>query len=106
MAPSISSTITRAGTAPVVNRTMMTPLLFGVAVVLAMSVFFVWTRQRVLNLEYEISSVESGIRAARQETTKLQLETAMLRQPSRIEELARNEFGLTMADPRQMIVVR
>jgi len=88
------------------NRMTVAPLLVGVVIVLAMSVFFVWTRQRVLNLEYEISSLDSGIRVARQEATKLQLEAAMLRQPLRIEQIARDEFGLTMPDPRQMIVVR
>lgn len=106
MAPSHSSTISRAGNAAVINRSAMMPLFACIAIALALSIFFVWTRQRVLNLEYEISSLESGIRSGRQETNKLQLENAMLRQSSRIEALARDQFGLTMPDSRQMIVIR
>lgn len=106
MASPQSTTITRFGATPVIHRGMMLPLMVFIAAALAMALFFVWTRQRVLNLEYEISSLESGIRNAQQETTLLQLEAASLRQPTRIAQLARDEFGLDMPDPRKMIVVR
>lgn len=105
MAPTHSSTIIRIGSAPIINRAMLPPLLAGIVVLVALSIFFVWSRQRVLNLEYDIASLESGIRNARQETTRLKLEVAMLRQPTRIEQLAREEFDLVMPDPRKIIVV-
>lgn len=101
-----STTISRAGTGSVVNRSALMPLILCIAIALTMAIFFVWTRQRVLNLEYDISSLESSIRGARQVTARLQLETATLRQSSRIEQLARDRFGLTVPDPRKMIVVR
>lgn len=106
MASPYSSTITRVGTAPLVNRAMLIPLIGGIAILVTLSIFFVWARQQVLNLEYDIAGLESSIRAARQETTKLDLEATMLRQPSRIEQLAREEFNLVMPDPRKMIVIR
>lgn len=106
MAPSHSSTITRVGVAPVIHRAMLTPMICTIFVLVLISVFFVWSRQQVLNLQYDIASLESNVRSARQEATKLQVEVAMLRQPRRIEELARNDLGLVMPDPRKIIVIR
>lgn len=106
MSQSHSSTITRIGAAPLVNRSMVPALVAGIAVTVLLAILFVWTRQRVLNLEYDIASLESGIRNARQQTSRLQIEKATFRQPAYLEQLARDEFGLTMPDPRKMIVVR
>jgi cell division protein FtsL len=106
MAPSHSSTITRVGAAPLIHRAMLTPLICTILGLVLISVFFVWSRQQVLNLQYDIASIESSIRSARQEAAKLQVEVTMLRQPRRIEELARNELGLVMPDPRKIIVIR
>lgn len=106
MAPSHSSTITRVGAAPLIHRAMLPPMLCTILVLALISIFFVWSRQQVLTLQYDIASIESSIRSARQEASKLQIEATMLRQPRRIEELARNELGLVMPDPRKIIVVR
>lgn len=106
MAPSHSSAITRVGSAPIIHRAMLTPLISAILGLVLISVFFVWSRQQVLNLQYDIASIESKIRSAKQESTKLQVEVTMLRQPRRIEELARNDLGLVMPDPRKIIVVR
>lgn len=105
MAPSHSSAITRVGSAPIIHRTMLTPLIGAILGLVLISIFFVWSRQQVLNLQYDIASIESKIRSAKQESTKLQVEVSMLRQPRRIEELARNDLGLVMPDPRKIIVV-
>ena len=106
MAPSHSSAISRVGSAPIIHRAMLIPMFSTILVLLVVSVFFVWSRQQVLNLQYDIASIESTIRSARQESTKLQVEVAMLRQPQRIARLAREEFGLVMPDPRKIIVIR
>lgn len=106
MAPSHSSTITRVGAAPLIHRAMLPPMLCTILGLALISIFFVWSRQQVLTLQYDIASIESSIRSARQEASKLQIEATMLRQPRRIEELARNELGLVMPDPRKIIVVR
>jgi cell division protein FtsL len=106
MAPSHASTITRAGSAPIIHRAHLTPLIGVMLALVLISVFFVWSRQQVLNLQYDIASIESTIRSARQEATNLQVEVTMLRQPQRIETLARNDLGLVMPDPRKIIVIR
>jgi len=106
MAPSHASTITRVGSAPIIHRAMLTPLIGVILSLVLISVFFVWSRQQVLNLQYDIASIESSVRSARQEATRLQVEVAMLRQPLRIEKIAREELGLVMPDPRRIIVIR
>lgn len=106
MAPSHSSTITRIGSAPVIHRGMLLPVIWAILGFVLISIFFVWSRQQVLSLQYDIASIESRIRHARQESAKLQVEAAMLRQPRVIEDFARNNLGMTMPDPRKIIVVR
>lgn len=106
MAPSHASTITRVSSPPIIHRAMLTPLISVILGLVLISVFFVWSRQQVLNLQYDIANLESSIRSAQQEATNLQVEVTMLRQPQRIEKLARTDLGLVMPDPRKIIVIR
>lgn len=106
MAPSHSSTITRIGSAPIIHRSMLPPMLFSLIALVFISVFFIWSKQQVLNLQYDIAAIESNIRSAKQEEAKLQVEVTMLRKPQRIEGLARQQLGLVMPDPRKIIVIR
>lgn len=90
---------------PVLSRSSLLPLLVALGLCLAVALFFVWTRLHVLHLEYDISGLEGRIRAARHQTAQLKLEAATLRRPEAVERVAREEFGLAMPDPRQMIVL-
>lgn len=90
----------------VLRRPRLLPLFGFVAVILGLSLFFVWSRVQVLNFEYSISSLESRIRGAEQESNRLRLEAASLRHPGRIEQVARNDLGLRLPDPSQVINVR
>lgn len=77
-----------------------------IAILLLVSLFFVWSRLQVVNLEYNISSLESRVRDLSQETRRLRLEAASLRNPVRIEQVAREQLGLRLPTPEQIIIVK
>jgi cell division protein FtsL len=88
------------------ERPRLLPVLTFTALLLAVSLFFVWSRLQVTNLEYDISSLEGQVRVTRQETRRLQVEAASLRSPERIEQIARTELGLHLPSPDQILTVR
>jgi len=87
------------------QRPRLLPLLAFVALLLVISIFFVWSRLQVVNLEYGISSLEGQLRSMEQESRRLRLEAASLRNPGRIELMARNELGLRLPTPDQVVTV-
>ncbi|WP_305041617.1 cell division protein FtsL [Geoalkalibacter sp.] len=88
------------------TRPRLLPLLLFVGLVLVISLFFVWSRIQVFQLKYEISTLETTLREAQQEERQLRLEVASLRNPSRIESIARTKLGLRQPLPEQIINVR
>ena len=87
------------------HRPNIVPVLGFIALLLAVSLFFVWSRVQVTGLEYEISQLESSLRGVSQETLNLRLEAASLRSPERIERVARNELNLRLPSAEQIITV-
>jgi cell division protein FtsL len=85
------------------SRPRLLPLLIFMAVLMTISLFFVWSRLQVVNLEYDLSRLESRVRDLQQEGRKLRLEAASLRHPGRIEQVARNQLGLRLPVPEQVI---
>lgn len=88
------------------QRPRLFPLLIFIALVMGASLFFVWSRLQVVNLEYGISSLEGRVRDMQQETQRLRLEAASLRSPGRIELVAMNELGLRLPAPEQVVTVK
>ena len=89
----------------VLRRPNLVPVLSFIGLLLAVSLFFVWSRVQVTGLEYEISQLESSLRDMRQETSSLRLEAASLRSPERIERVARKELNLRLPTAEQVITV-
>lgn len=87
------------------RRPNIVPVLGFIALLLAVSLFFVWSRVQVTGLEYEISQLESNLRGVRQETSNLRLEAASLSNPERIERVARKELNLRLPSAEQIITV-
>jgi cell division protein FtsL len=87
------------------RRPNIVPVLGFIALLLAVSLFFVWSRVQVTSLDYEISKLESTLRDLRQETSNLRLEAASLRSPERIERVARKELNLRLPSAEQVITV-
>ena len=87
------------------RRPNLLPVLGFISLLLAVSLFFVWSRVQVTGLEYEISLLESSLRGVQQETSNLRLEAASLSNPERIERVARKELGLHLPSAEQVITV-
>jgi len=79
--------------------------LFLVALVLA-GVFYVWSHSQMIELGYDISRCESRLRTLAREENCLRLEAASLKNPARIERLARQQLGLHNPQSHQVIIVR
>lgn len=86
-------------------RPRLLPHLFFIALLLLVSLFFVWSRLQLVHLEYEISSQETRLRNLQQETKALRLEVATLNSPGRIEQIARRELALRPPTPEQVVMV-
>jgi cell division protein FtsL len=104
----MSDTIARA--LPKINgftlrRPNLVPVLAFISLLLMVSLFFVWSRVQVTSLEYEMSQLESKLRGLRQEASNLSLEAASLRDPQRIERVARKELNLRLPSSEQVITV-
>ena len=87
------------------RRPNLVPVLGFIGILLAVSLFFVWSRVQVTSLEYEISQLESNLRDQKQETSNLRLEAASLSNPERIERVARKELNLRLPSAEQVITV-
>ncbi|MEJ2469909.1 MAG: cell division protein FtsL [Desulfuromonadales bacterium] len=87
------------------RRPNLVPVLGFIALLLVVSLFFVWSRVQVTGLEYEMSQLESRLRHVRQETSNLRLEAASLRNPERIERVAKQKLQLRLPTPDQVITV-
>lgn len=81
------------------------PLFAFIAILFLVSLLFVWSRIQVVNLRYDISSMEGRLRLLNNETQQLRLEAATLRNPARIEVVAMNELGLRFPAPEQVFTV-
>ena len=89
----------------VLRRPNLVPVLGFIALLLAVSLFFVWSRVQATRLDYEISHLESNLRTVRQETSTLRLEAASLSNPERIERVARKKLNLRLPSADQVITV-
>ncbi len=87
------------------SRPRLLPLFVYLALVLGVSLFFVWSRIAIVNLEYDISRLGSRLRAVEHENKSLRLEAAHLRSPGRLEKVARNQLGLRPPSVDQVVIV-
>lgn len=76
------------------RRPRLLPVLGFMVLLSVVSLFFVWCRVQATTLSYEISSLESGLRKANQETVALRVEIATMSTPQRLEQVAINDLGL------------
>jgi len=88
------------------HRPQLLPMFVFLGLLLAVSLFIVWSRLQVVNLDYDISSLEGELRTLQQQSQQLSLEVASLNRPDRIMALAKRELGLDYPTSRQIISVR
>ncbi len=67
---------------------------------------FLWVRLYILEIGYQISSAHAVHEQMLQENRQLKIERASLRDPSRIEEIAKKDLGMVIPDNNQMVVLQ
>lgn len=83
------------------------PYLTGVMVLLTLvSIFHVWSRVEVIDLNLKISEASRGLREQQQENKRLRVEVASLKAPARIEALAKGELGMALPSDQQVVLVK
>jgi len=70
------------------------------------SVFHVWSRVKLVDLNLEITEISRQLNMAGQEQKQLKLEAASLKAPARIEAIAMNELGMALPTEQQIIHVK
>ena len=81
-------------------------LMICMVVFTVVSVFHVWSRFKLVELNLQISEISRQLNEAGQEQKRLKLEAASLRAPSRIETIAKNELGMALPTEQQVIHVK
>lgn len=70
------------------------------------SVFHVWSRFKLIDLNLQLSEATRLVREAEQEQKRLKLEAASLRNPSRVESFAKQELNMALPTEQQVILVK
>ncbi len=70
------------------------------------SVFHVWSRFKLIDLNLHISETNRLLKDAEQEQKRLKLEAASLKTPSRIETIAKSDLSMGLPTEQQVIVVK
>jgi len=86
---------------PVRLREMARLLVYG-ALVAGVFLLYAWQHFEYIQMRYQLESLKSEHAQAAELNRELKLEVAGLRAPSRIDEIARQQLGLTVPVPGQM----
>jgi cell division protein FtsL len=81
-------------------------LMICMVVFTIVSVFHVWSRFKLVDLNLQISEISRQQSEASQEQKRLKLEAASLMAPARVEAIAKNELGMALPTKQQIIHVR
>ena len=74
--------------------------------VMAVTLFFVWTRLQNIRIRREISRLNSQSAKANFENSQLKLKLAQITAPNRLEKLGAQRFQLRRPLPNQVIILR
>jgi cell division protein FtsL len=80
-------------------------IIFTVLLTLV-SLFHVWSRVKVIDLGLQITEAGRTLKECQQEKTRLRLEVASLKNPARIELVAKQDLGMALPTDQQVIVVK
>lgn len=70
------------------------------------SVFHVWSRFKLIDLNLQLSESSRQLKDSEQEQKRLKLEAASLKTPARIEVLAKDELGMALPSKQQVVLVK
>jgi len=92
--------------AAVKSRPGLVSIIGAVALLVLAGLAYVGSANRVLQLGYEISTLQTEQKRALDLNAKLRVELTHLRRPERIEAVARSRLGLVRPDPERVVVLR
>jgi cell division protein FtsL len=78
-------------------------LITPVAILAGLIYFHLWIRSQIVHLGYEQQQLEATADALRRAERNLILEEEMLKNPDRIDGIARNELAMTPLRPNQIM---
>jgi cell division protein FtsL len=70
------------------------------------SIFHVWSRAMVIDLNLQLAELSGQNKEAQQEQNRLKLEVASLKTPARIEALAKGELGMALPSDQQVVIIK
>jgi len=70
------------------------------------SIFHVWSRFRLIELNLQIGEASRQMKDLEQEQKRLKLEAESLKTPARIEAIAKQDLGMIVPNDQQIIVVK
>ena len=79
-------------------------IIVALAVVAGALLFYSWIRSQIVNTGYESQSLFAARRIAAAHAMRLVLEEEVLKNPERIDTIARNELGMAPLHPYQVIL--
>jgi len=88
-----------------VNSKVTRVWLVVMLVFLGELLFYTWCRVQVTRVGYEISEGTTHRQGLLTLQQSLKIELARLRSPDRIETIARDQLGLTIPTPEQVIII-
>ncbi len=91
---------------PSTARVWVPALAFLLLGVMGAALGHVWVRLQQIQTGYALSKERRQARELAENQKRLRLEAAVLKQPQRIERIARVRLGMTAPDPSRIHVVR
>lgn len=105
MAHTIVRPVPKVNLIPLQSPRLLRVFVF-LAILLTVSLFFVWSRLQLLNLQYDISKAETSLREANRQVRRLRVQAATLRHPGRIEDVAKKQLALRNPTPEQVVYIK
>lgn len=79
-------------------------IIVGLAMIAGALLFYSWIRNQIVNTGYESQNLFAAEESLLRTQKRLALEEETLRNPERIDIIARNDLGMTPLRPRQLIL--
>jgi len=81
-------------------------LITVLALLTLLSLFHVWSRVKLIDLNLQITEGNRVLKELQQEKNMLRLEVVSLKNPARIEAGAKGELGMALPTDQQVILVK
>ncbi len=79
-------------------------IIVALAMVAGAFLFYSWIRSQIINTGYESQNLYAAEQSLLRAQKRLVLEEEILRNPERIDTIARNDLGMTPLRPNQLIL--